>query len=225
MSESHLGQSFAGPPPAPQVEVRNLFPTPIAITTLPEAAAINRVLKPLILERARAQASTQHSNLGGWQSTWDFTDWGGPALARMLQSARLVADGMTVDRQGNPARVDWKINCWANVNGPGNGNEFHTHPGCFWSGSYYVDVGDDPAQPRPGASGGEFEIQDPRGVAPAMYAPLLTFAGRGGMAAGAAEMLAPRSGMMILFPSWLQHAVRPYTGPTQRISIAFNLSV
>jgi hypothetical protein len=31
--------------------------------------------------------------------------------------------------------------------------------------------------------------------------------------------------MMILFPSWLQHAVRPYQGHAQRISIAFNLGI
>jgi hypothetical protein len=31
--------------------------------------------------------------------------------------------------------------------------------------------------------------------------------------------------MIILFPSWLQHAVRPYRGEKMRISIAFNLSL
>lgn len=229
---------FEGPPPQPQVEVRNLFPTPVAITTLPEAASINAALKPLILERERGQASLQHSNLGGWQSSWDFQDWGGPALGRVLDSARLLADNLTVDRQGKPARVAWRVNCWANVNRSGEGNEFHTHPGCFWSGTYYVDDGGiaaggqggqvtpaGPAGAPANALGGEFEVQDPRGVAPAMYAPKLTFAGRGGLAAGAAEMITPRAGMMILFPSWLQHAVRPYRGGGERISIAFNLGV
>ena len=220
--------TFAGPPPQPQVELRNLFPTPVALTTLPEAAAINAALLPLILEREASHASIQHSNLGGWQSSWDFQDWGGPALARVLETARLLADNLTVDRQGRPAQVSWQVNCWANVNRAGQGNEFHTHPGCFWSGTYYVDDGGDqgaaPADPD-SDPGGEFEVQDPRGVAPAMYAPRLTFAGRGGVAAGAAEMIAPRSGMMILFPSWLQHAVRPYRGDAHRISIAFNLGV
>jgi hypothetical protein len=28
-----------------------------------------------------------------------------------------------------------------------------------------------------------------------------------------------------MFPSWLSHGVRPYTGPMVRISIAMNLSV
>ena len=56
------------------------------------------------------------------------------------------------------------------------------------------------------ALGGAFEIQDPRGVAPAMYAPLLGFAMPGGQSAGASELIYPESGQFVLFPSWLQHA-------------------
>jgi len=73
--------------------------------------------------------------------------------------------------------------------------------------------------------GGEFEIQDPRGPAPVMYAPLLTFAVPGGLTLGSSELLSPRAGMMVLFPSWLMHAVRPYHGTQTRISMAFNFSL
>ncbi len=205
-----------------RVEVLKLFPTPVAIARLPLAEAINRELEGVILARADCHPGTQHSNLGGWQSTWDFADWGGPGLARVLEAARHLADRLTVDRQGQPAKVAWKINCWANVNRRGDGNEFHTHPGCFWSGSYYVNDG---GLGGAAGAGGEFEIQDPRGVAPAMYAPMLTFAGPEGASLGASQTLVPCAGMMILFPSWLQHGVRPYRGPGQRISVAFNLSV
>lgn len=210
------------PGSTPKAEVRGLFSTPVAIAMLPEAAAINAALKDVILAKETAQPSIQHSNLGGWQSTWDLQTWGGPMIGRVLDTARALATQLTADRQGRKVQVAWKINCWANVNRSGHGNEFHTHPGAFWSGSYYVDdggVADDPSL------GGQFEVQDPRGVAPAMYAPALTFAGRDGPAVGAAEMLTPRSGMMVLFPSWLQHAVRPYRGDGLRISVAFNLSV
>jgi len=119
-------------------------------------------------------------------------------------------------------RVAWKTVAWANINRKGHSNEFHTHPGCYWSGTYYVDDG--------GAGdnhdlGGAFEIQDPRGIAPAMYSPLLAFSTPGGQSVGASELIFPKAGQMILFPSWLQHAVRPYHGDEVRISIAFNLSV
>jgi uncharacterized protein (TIGR02466 family) len=80
-------------------------------------------------------------------------------------------------------------------------------------------IGQDPSL------GGEFEVQDPRGIAPAMYAPMLTIAGRASASLGVSELVHPHTGMMVLFPSWLQHAVRPYQGEAERISIAFNLSL
>ncbi len=201
-----------------KVDVRGLFPTPVAIAKLPDADALNTALSAVILEREAKDPGTQHSNLGGWQSPWDLEAWGGPATARVLEAARTLATQLTADRQGNPVEIDWKINCWANVNRRGHGNESHSHPGAFWSGSYYVADGGQ-------GMGGEFEVRDPRGVAPAMYAPLLTFAGPGGPSLGAAEQIAPVAGMMVLFPSWLQHAVRPYRGDAARISIAFNLGL
>jgi uncharacterized protein (TIGR02466 family) len=203
-------------------DVRGLFPTPVAVARLPNAERLNAELKRVILEREQSDPGTKHSNLGGWQSTWDLAEWGGPAARQVLAAARVLATRLTANRQGGPAAIDWKINCWANVNRRGHGNEFHTHPGAFWSGTYYVEDGGAAKDP---SAGGEFEIQDPRGVAPAMYAPMLTFAGPGGPSLGASETIRPASGMMILFPSWLQHAVRPYQGAAERISIAFNLSI
>jgi hypothetical protein len=54
---------------------------------------------------------------------------------------------------------------------------------------------------------------------------MLTFAGPDCASLGASQTLTPRSGMIMMFPSWLQHAVRPYSGEHERISIAFNLSL
>lgn len=205
-----------------QVELRSYFATPVAVARLEGADALNAALKPLILEHERASEGVQHSNLGGWQSDWDLETWGGEPARTLLNAARDLATRLTADRAGKAVRVNWKTNAWANVNRRGHGNEFHTHPGAFWSGTYYVDdggIGDDPAL------GGEFEMQDPRGVAPAMYAPLLAFNLPGGQSVGAAELIHPQAGQIVLFPSWLSHAVRPYEGTRERISIAFNFSL
>ena len=208
--------------PRMQAEIRSYFATPVVIATLPEAAELNAELRRVILERERQDQGVHHSNLGGWQSSWDIESWGGPAAGRLLGAARELATRMTCDRAGQAVRVAWKTNAWANVNRRSHGNEFHTHPGAYWSGTYYVDdggIGDDHAL------GGEFEMQDPRGVAPAMYAPLLGFAVPGGQSAGASELIYPNSGQLVLFPSWLLHAVRPYRGDRERISVAFNFGL
>ena len=204
-----------------KVNVSGRFATPMAELDLPESAGVNEALRQVILAREEKNPSTQHSNLGGWQSSWDLENWGGDAARRLLRSARSLARRLTRDRAGKPVEIEWLANAWANVNRTGNGNEFHTHPGAFWSATYYVDDG--------GASGdrtlgGEFEIQDPRGVAPAMLAPDLTFSFPGGQSVGASELIAPRAGLLLMFPSWLSHAVRPYRGGGTRISVAINLT-
>jgi uncharacterized protein (TIGR02466 family) len=203
-------------------QLRTYFPTPLAVVELPNPATLNAELRETILGRERTTPSVKASNLGGWQSPWDFPSWGGRAGQALLGAAIQLGNRLTCDRQGRPVQIQWKLNAWANVNRSGQGNEFHTHPGSYWSATYYVDDGGSAADP---ALGGEFEIQDPRGVAPAMYAPLLAFAIPGGQSAGASELIRPKAGTLIMFPAWLSHGVRPYRGTAARISVALNLSV
>jgi len=208
--------------PSADVEVRPYFATPMAVLRLPDAGPLNARLAQTVRERMVATGSTDHSNRGGWQSEWDFATWGGREGAALLSTARQLADHLTCDRTGRPAKVQWVVNAWANVNGPDHGNEFHTHSGSYWSGAYYVDDGGAGADP---ALGGEFELQDPRGVAPAMYAPQLAVNVPGGLSIGASELIRPEAGTMLMFPAWLSHCVRPYRGSGERISIAFNFSL
>ncbi len=207
------------PPVSIEVQVVQLFATPVVIVHVPDAAALNAALKDTILKRAEAAPSTDHSNLGGWQSDWDMMDWGGPATAKVLDLAKQTAGRMTQTRAGQPTNIEWAHNIWANVNRYGNANEGHIHPGSVWSGTYWVETGGAEADPT---LGGEFELYDPRGAAPAMLAPDLVPAVPGAVSMGASEMIPPRAGDMLLFPSWVRHAVRPYRGDQVRISIAFN---
>jgi uncharacterized protein (TIGR02466 family) len=198
-----------------------LFGTPVLIEELPRAAALNAELARTITAREQSHPGTQHSNLGGWQSDWEMDRWGGASAIKLLAIGRNTANRITTDRQGRPVSIQWKANMWANINRTGHGNEFHSHPGSFWSAVYYVDDGGIDADP---ALGGELEFMDPRGPGPAMYAPQLAF-GSAGLSVGANETVRPRSGRLVMFPAWLLHQVRPYRGAARRISIAFNLSL
>ena len=209
-------------------EISLLFPTPLIAIEVPEAVALNADLRQAIEKRQQCQPSTQHSNLGGWQSSQDMDRWGGAPAIKLLAIGRNLANRVTTDRKGNVgngpgcATGTWAANMWANVNRCGDGNEFHAHPGAYWSGVYYVDDGgiaDD------ASLGGELEFMDPRGPLPAMHSPHLGFAAPGGLSGGATERLQPKAGRMVMFPSWLLHQVRPYRGGRERISIAFNLTV
>lgn len=203
------------------LEVRSLFPTPLVIARAPVSEADNAVLRKTILDR-EAEGGVTHSNMGGWQSADDFVVWGTEAGARLLGFAEALADQLTADRAGNRVQIDWFVNAWANVNRRGHANQVHAHPGCLWSGCYYVDdggAGDDPAQ------GGAFEMMDPRGLAPAMYVPELRPAFSGCETTGGSELIQPRTGQLLMFPAWLSHGVRPYLGNGTRISIAFNFAL
>ena len=202
--------------------VRGLFATPVAALEVPDAEARNAELLAMILKRRDQTASVQASNAGGWHSDREIMVWGGPRVVEILDLAREMANRLTADRQGQSVRPAWNTMAWANVNGPGHANICHYHPGAFWSGTYYVEDGGCAGDP---ALGGEFEMLDPRGAGPGMYAPTLKFAGEDGQSVGAAETIRPRPGLLFLFPSWLFHQVRPYRGTGLRVSIAFNFSL
>ncbi len=204
------------------IEVRSYFPTPVVIARVPMAPEENARLRETILARERTHPGVTHSNLLGWQSADDFTRWGGAEGEKLLGFAKALADRLAGDRAGNRVAVAWFVNAWANINRRGHANDAHAHPGAVFSGCYYVDDGGAAADP---GLGGALQIHDPRGIAPAMYAPELAVALSGCQTAGGSEVIAPRTGQMLLFPAWLSHGVRPYLGDGTRISIAFNFAL
>ncbi|WP_158742255.1 TIGR02466 family protein [Acidisphaera sp. L21] len=199
-------------------EIRNTFATPVIIAAIDEADELNAELLPTILDRAARSQGVIRSNQGGWQSTDDFATWSGPAGQRLVDAAVALANTMT-GLQGaegvTRVALNWKINAWANVNRDGHGNAAHHHPGCFWSAVYWLQTA---------GEGGEFEIQDPRGILPGFVAPNLRYALPGCLSAGGSDFLVPTVGTLILFPSWLVHAVRPFKGTQPRVSVAINLA-
>jgi len=131
---------------------------------------------------------------------------GGVAAIKLLAYARNVANQMTTDQQGVAGQVPcpghfavtWIGNMWANINRTGDANEYHSHPGSYWSGTYYVDEGGSDADPE---LGGELEFLDPRGPVTLMNAPHLRIAGN--LSAGSTERIRPKAGKLVMFPSWV----------------------
>ena len=202
-------------------EIRSLFPTPVLRAPVHQPKAFNDALERIILDRAASQSGVALSNAGGWQSNDDFLSWSGAPGAQLVDLVRRLADSVTgmatADgfARGGPA---WKINARANINRAGDINHIHHHPGAFWSAVYWVSMDET-------AGGGELELCDPRGVLPTMYAPQLSFGLPGCLSAGGSDFIPPRAGVMLMFPAWLRHAVRPHASDQPRISVAFNLCV
>jgi uncharacterized protein (TIGR02466 family) len=153
-----------------------------------------------------------------------MVDWAGQPLRELLTPVIEVATQVTAfsERSGRAeCRPDWQVvEVWANVQRTGGSNLAHSHPGSFWAGVYYVDVGDVSA---PGDHGGELQLYDPRGCLPRMLAPYLRYSMPELHDAGRNIAFKPSNGQCVLFPGWLFHAVTTYRGVQPRISVAFNL--
>ena len=201
---------------------RHLFTTPFIIDRLNSEQGIAALRDAIYAELDRDKAGVQISNIGGWHSNTEMLEWGGEAAKALVFKAMTLADEQVVDAKSPEAsRFNWIPELWANVSEKGNANQYHTHPGSFWSAVAYIDDGyegdEDPSL------GGELQLLDPRMPMIRMTAPDLRLRGADGKAQASELSIRPQTGMIVMFPSWLQHAVRPFQGAGTRISIAINL--
>jgi uncharacterized protein (TIGR02466 family) len=187
--------------------IEYLFPTPIFWHVFKQVDALNASLRELILAQEGATPSTVKSNQGGWQSSTDFFHWSGEAVASLRRLAVAAVEGATSRLPLPPGtRAEFHLSSWAAVNRKGHYNTVHVHPMATWSGIYYVDPGDEGA-------GGLLELSHPVGAATMTFFP---------GALPSARLVQPEPGLLILFPSYLQHSVRLYTGERPRICVPFN---
>jgi uncharacterized protein (TIGR02466 family) len=100
--------------------------------------------------------------------------------------------------------------CWANVNAPGTGHRLHSHRNNYLSGAYYVQV-------QEGADSINFFDPKPQAgvIRPAATGPTAENT--------EVAMVRVRTGSLLLFPAWLQHAVDVNRSNRARISLSFNL--
>lgn len=196
------------------VERADLFPTSVYQTEIDGAPAVNKALMASI-DSARSQdmQGIERSNftkLGGWHSHVRLHQ--DPEFAHLGQIVRSFGAYVAQDQGYAPAiRLD--INgMWAIVNAPGASNQAHIHPGSLWSGVYYIKAEED---------AGDIEFTDPR-TANLMRQPVY---GERPKHAYVSARYKPLPGRMLIFPSWLYHAVRPNLSGSERTIISFNLSV
>jgi hypothetical protein len=134
---------------------------------------------------------------------------------------------------------------WVNVSSQGDLNTLHHHAGATWSGVYYVDSGRGDVE---GFVGGQLLLRFTRGMTyledrgcgniepdedynvPRMKILDLSADPTGPdretaeyQEFGRYAHFDPEPGTLIVFPSWLSHAVAPHRGNGDRISVSFNI--
>ena len=101
---------------------------------------------------------------------------------------------------------------WVNLLRPGGHHSAHIHPHAILSGTLYVEV------PK---GSGPIRFEDPR-LPMMMAAPVRNEAAPDDLRPFAT--VEPRSGLLLMWESWLRHEVLPGTARADRLSISFNFA-
>lgn len=192
----------------------NLFTTPIMIVdSLLADPGTNQRLRQLIMDKRATHPGVARSNQHGWESDMDFHLWDDDAVRALQKGLHGMVLQLTARELGkdvNSIQLLLKDSALANVGEKGAYHLPHIHRNCSWSAVYYVDVPTADADP-----GGQLDLLDPR------TNPIIP----GVHSRKQATTIRPRTGLAIVFPSWLEHWVRPWEGGAPRISVAWNVII
>jgi uncharacterized protein (TIGR02466 family) len=214
------------------IKPQMLWPTPALTIEHPDAAELNRGLARIVMEKEREIiAKGMPTSVAGLEEgltthwlEYNVLLWNYPEIKLFRQ---LVLDGVRefFKLLGDPDDPGLKISgisCWANVLRFGEALEVHHHDPAFVSAHYQVQSGNDESAKQSRGSGHTI-----------YFRPGFLDRSHGGKAAGQTSPwdadwrtdAVPVEGKLFFFPSYIRHEVRPYTGKTQRISIALDVYV
>ena len=170
-------------------------------------------LKKDIYSLRKNDVGSNISNNLGWHSASDlFLKKEETFQKACTTCASSVASIMkSYDSKFNPDLFDARFSGWINVNPKGGSNILHSHPNSHWSGVLYIQ------QPTEvdGFSGMiEFVNPNQEGRELAKILPKFGFDN--------IIRIRPRTGQIVIFPSYVLHSVYPNNSTEDRITIAFN---
>ena len=203
------------------------FAVPFAEVELANAGALNEQLRALFLERERQGDAYRNASptmtlpAEVFESRFDLFHWTDACVVALREfcNAALfkVVGELNGYTQQELAELVLNVDAWFHVTRRGGAFGQHNHPMASWSGVYCVDNGYGSAE----AETGELMFQHPAPAA-GMF-----------MDVGVANLRSPwgiksrryrlRPGQLVLFPSWVLHQVMPFNGPSERITVAFNV--
>lgn len=200
-----------------RIDRLSLFETPLFVLEPDGMEDLNRELAQRLVAEEVAGPGIQRSNVGGWHSTPNLAERPEPCF-RVLnetfvgQASEIIHMLLDESPSLERPRLRFGVQAWAMVLRRGDYVMVHDHGEAHWSMVYYVDAGDAGEEGLSGA----LAFIDPR---------------RGGRPTPGVELhhsaftVRPRSGVLIMFPGWLQHHVHPYQGERPRISVSCNLFI
>ena len=191
------------------------FPTVVREIQIADAKKLNETID-VGIERIR---STEPNSLPATWSCDLYTTIGSPTTLLqheefeplrdvILREANDFANALELETDRFPLKF---TECWLNIYGEGHAQEVHHHSNAVISGIYYAKA--------PSGSG-DLLIHSP------YMDIMLDPPTRKSNGLNVKVMpITPEEGKMILFQSFVKHSVKPTRGDSERISIAFNLTM
>ena len=164
------------------------------------------------------QGRPSRSNVGGWQSSTKVLDSDLPGIENVRDAAyHMVAMYLSnAVRKSARGLVYARMHHWVNVNRMADSNKPHVHEG-FLSGVFYMD------STSAHDTGGELCWIDPRPQVRSTWSKMIS---AGWLRREPTDIcMAPKPGLLVIFPSWLEHFVTPLRIDAARVSLSFNVNI
>jgi uncharacterized protein (TIGR02466 family) len=195
------------------VDALRLFCVPVFSQRLDGFSELRSEITAAIAAERASSVGITASNRGAWHSARDLHTRKIDALAwvceRILDCAREAIAASRPDARALEPRI---VNLWAIVAEAGGWLAPHEHFPAAFSGVLWVSA-EHSADPGDAAdSAGKLELMNPLPV-PESF----------GQASGVT--IAPKDGVLLMFPGTLKHFVHPGRSLEERVSLSFNLEV
>jgi uncharacterized protein (TIGR02466 family) len=189
-----------------------LWPTLFLQRQIPSADIANQALLQFLMmqDEAQAQMTTDYRQQNLFEQNHPALQW----LHQCINKS--IADYLS--KSGVNVSIQWQLQGWANVNRKGDYHTLHNHPHSYLSGTYYVNMPDQPAlvKQRDDLSPGDISFFDPR-----PQANMSAIAGDPQI--DPEHRVTPAPGLLLLWPSFVHHAVHPNFAEQPRVSVSFNV--
>ena len=188
------------------------FSTPVWASKIADHQIINKQILSYILDLQKKDSEgVKKSNFNGWHSH-DF-NLNEDAPKNFTQAIKLNINQALKDMNWDLEKQEVKItSMWAIINEKGAFNQRHHHGNSDLSAAYYVTAG---------KNCGDIVFYDPR-PAPVYRHPV---AKSPNILNASVNSVQPEEGLLVLFPSYLEHSVNPNNSNNKRIVISFNVSL
>ena len=173
----------------------------------------NELIECAYNEKKKNSKGVQKSNIGGWQSN-DIIRSGNIIIEELFKSIINYFHNNEILIKDSRLKFD---NIWININGEGDSNIKHKHPGADLSGVFWIKSAGD--------NSGMLYFESP--YTSIDYKNLLTLNPNIKRELAVWELMkySPTEGKICIFPAFLDHWVGKNESKENRISVSFNVEL